>query len=511
VRLRLWLLLAGIVLLALAIAVVAIARNSSGAVHSRIVHALSRGLDSEVALDKVEVGFFPRPSITGLGLVVRHLGRRDIPPLIVVREFVCQIGWNWFFDQRVALVRLDGLEITIPPGRGKDMPDVGIGGDGSGPPSPVILARLVAHNARLSVLPKNPGKNPRVFDIFDLTMSELGFGTTAPFTATLTNPVPFGTIETKGSFGPWSATEPRETPLSGDFTFGADLGSIQGIAGALASTGHYEGTIERVATSGKTETPDFRVPRLKAAALPLSTSYDALVDGTNGDVELTRVDVKLGQSELRATGNVVGTKGIKGKRVRLTVTSNRVRMEDILSLTVRSRPPAMIGQVHLDATLDLPQGDRDVIDRIRLDGRVAVKTARFTVDRIQDKVDELSRRGSGRPSDESIDNVASDLSTKFHVENGIVTLTGLTYEVSGATVAMNGTYALDPGALDFEGDVRLVATVSQTQTGVKRVLLMPFNFLFRKGGAGTLIGINVKGTVDQPKVGVDLFRRRNGK
>jgi hypothetical protein len=266
-----------------------------------------------------------------------------------------------------------------------------------------------------------------------------------------------------------------------------------------------------MATSGTTHTPDFRIPSLKAAAMPLSTSYDALVDGTNGDVELKRVDVQLGKSQLRATGSIVGTKGIKGKRVLLKVTSNDARMEDILSLTVRSQPPAMTGQVHLETTLDLPQGDRDVVDKIRLDGRVAVKTARFTADRIQDKVDELSRRGSGRPEDESIADVASDLSTRFRVDNGVVTITGLSYKVSGAAVAMSGTYALESGALDFAGDARLVATVSQTQTGVKRVLLMPFNFLFRKEGAGTLIGLNVTGTVDQPKVGVDLFRRRKGR
>ena len=510
-RLRLWLGLAGIIVLALAITAAVVARSASPTVHARIVGALSRGLDSEVTLEKVVVGFFPRPSITGQGLVIRHRGRRDIPPLIMVREFSCHIGWNWFADQRVEQVHLDGLEITIPPGRTKDMPDVDAGASGSGPRSQVILGQLLAHEARLSILPKNPGKNPRVFDLFDLTMNELGFDKTSSFDATLTNPVPFGTIETQGSFGPWSAAEPRETPLTGDFTFSADLGSIKGIAGALSSTGHYEGTIERLATSGKTHTPDFRIPSLKAAAMPLSTSYDALVDGTNGDVELTRVDVQLGKSPMRAVGHIVGTKGIKGKRVLLKVTSNAARMEDILSLTVRSQPPAMTGLVQLDTSLDLPQGDRDVVDKIRLDGSVAVKTARFTVVRIQDKVDELSRRGSGRPEDESIDNVASDLSTKFRVENGAVTLTGLTYKVSGATVAMSGTYALESGALDFEGDVRLVASASQTQTGVKRVLLTPFNFLFRKEGAGTLIGINVKGTVDQPKVGVDLFRRRKGK
>ncbi len=509
-RARLWIVIAGLLLSAVAVGALFLYQESSGHVHQRIVDALSRGLDSEVTLDSVVVGFLPSPSITGYGLVIRHLGRRDIPPLIVIREFACHIGWTGFLDKNVDQVRVEGLEVTIPPGRTKDMPDVEVGGS-SGERSRVVLRRLLAHNARLTVLPKNPKKNPNVFDIFDLTMNDLGFDKAAPFKATLTNPIPFGTIETQGTFGPWSSTEPRETPLAGDFKFAADLGTIKGIAGALNSTGNYKGTIERMETSGRTETPDFSIPKLKAAPLPLSTSYDAIVDGTNGDVELTRVDARLGRSNLRASGNIVGTKGLKGKRVLLKVTSNDARMEDILSLTVRTRPPVMIGQVRLDATLDLPQGDRDVIDKIRLEGGVAVKTARFTVDRVQDKVDELSRRGSGRPEDESISNVASNLSTRFLVENGIATLNGLTYSVSGATVTLSGTYAFESGALDFAGDARLVASASQTQTGVKRLLLLPFDFIFRKEGAGTIIGINIKGTVDQPKIGVDLLRRRKGK
>ena len=65
------------------------------------------------------------------------------------------------------------------------------------------------------------------------------------------------------------------------------------------------------------------------------------------------------------------------------------------------------------------------------------------------------------------------------------------------------------------GSTRIVmsmnATVSQTQTGVKSVLLKPFDPLFRKGGAGTRLVIKVAGTQDQPKVGVDIGRTLKGK
>ena len=70
------------------------------------------------------------------------------------------------------------------------------------------------------------------------------------------------------------------------------------------------------------------------------------MDGTNGDVQLNPVDARLGASRFLAKGFVVGTKGIKGKRVLLDVTSEGARMEDILRLTVRTAPPAMSGARH---------------------------------------------------------------------------------------------------------------------------------------------------------------------
>ena len=83
-----------------------------------------------------------------------------------------------------------------------------------------------------------------------------------------------------------------------------------------------DGTIEQIATHGQTTTPDFRLTELDGDSLPLNTSYDALVDGTKGDVELKRVDITLGKSQLQARGIVEGTKGIKGKRVVVNVDSS---------------------------------------------------------------------------------------------------------------------------------------------------------------------------------------------
>jgi hypothetical protein len=508
-----WLALGGVVTLVAIVVLVVAARRAGPYLHGEIEQVLADRLESEVTLEALDVTLFPRPSITGRGLVIRHRGRTDIPPLVSVGTFTGHASWSGAWARRLADVSLDGLEITIPPRRGADMPSLdGTGGTASpGGGRNFAIDSLTATNTRLSIMPRNPEKDPRVFDIFTLKMRDLTFVSPSTFVASLTNPVPVGTIETEGSFGPWNREEPGDTPVDGRFTFAADLGTIKGIAGALDASGEYSGLLDRIVATGTTRTPDFSIPKLKAAALPLETMFHAVVDGTNGDVQLEQVDARLAESNFVAKGSIVGTKGVKGKRVLLDVTSTDARMDDILRLTVRSQPPAMTGVVSLTTSFDLPQGDRDVTDKLRLAGTVSIAGARFSSDTVQDKVDDLSRRARGRPQDVSIDDVASDITARFSMDDGAITLRDVAYRVPGAAISMQGVYRLDSGSLDFAGTARLSASVADTQTGVKHFLLKPFNPLFRKRGAGTRLAIKVSGTVDQPKFGLDIGRTLKGK
>ena len=223
------------------------------------------------------------------------------------------------------------------------------------------------------------------------------------------------------------------------------------------------------------------------------------------------VEAQLAESTFIASGFIVGTKGIKGKRVLLDVTSKNARMRDILSLTVRTTPPAMTGVATITTSFDLPQGPADVIDKLRLEGKVVIAGARFTSDVVQEKVDELSQRGQGRPKDAAIDDVVSTIRTGFSMKDGVIRVTNLSYLVPGANISMEGSYLLESGTLDFTGAALLQATVSQTQTGFRHFLLKPFDGLFRKEGAGTRLALKVSGTVDEPKVGIDLGRTLKGR
>lgn len=475
-----------------------------------VTSTLSRSLESEVELGEIHLSWFPL-RLTGRDLTIRHHGRTDVPPLLVVSSFTVNMLAGELWGSTVHHVQVDGMEISIPPkdeATGKRRMPRPAGGKGTG--DPVVIERLTATNTRLVIVPRQAGKNPKVWDIYELEMEQLTSKSASPFRASLTNPIPEGKIETKGTFGPWESGEPGQTPLNGEYTFAADLGTIDGLDGQLSAVGVMDGVLEQIATRGETRTEKFRLTELNGHSLPLTTHYDALVDGTKGDVELNRVDITLGKSHLHARGVVEGTKGMKGKRIVVNVKSKSVDLAEFLKLVSSDGTPPAEGTIELDAAFDLPQGSAKVLDRLAMEGSVGAKRLRFTNPEVQEKIDELSRRAQGRPGDQAIDDVASQVASKFSLNKGVLTYTGLSFNVEGASVRLNGSHALKSRALDLNGEVLLNASASRTISGIKGWLLRPFDPLFRKSGAGTRLVIRVEGTQEKPKVKLDFGKTLRG-
>jgi hypothetical protein len=141
---------------------------------------------------------------------------------------------------------------------------------------------------------------------------------------------------------------------------------------------------------------------------------------------------------------------------------------------------------------------------MKIDGTFNVAKAQFTSQTIQDRVDELSRRGVGRPTDETIDDVVSNFRGSFLLDNGRLHLKPLTFEVEGATVRLTGSYDTARELLDFQGELRLQARASQTQTGWKRLVLRVFDPMLDGKGAGTVLPISITGPRDKPKFAADI-------
>ena len=503
---RWWLAGIGLALaVVVAVAAVVVYRWQLPRVRERLVKVLSDELGAKVELADLQVGFGRQVLVVGRGLVLHHKSASgDVPPLVRIERFAITVPAMQAFRSPVEItsVELEKLAIFIPKrSRTKEEPVPGRRITG---PSPVIIRELRTIDATLAIQSGKPDRPPRTFAIHDLQLRDAAFDQAVSFDARLTNPKPTGEIRTRGSFGPWVADEPSDTPLQGEYTFdNADLGTIKGIAGILDSTGGFSGTLDQIDVKGTTTTPDFSLD-IGGTPLKLDTTYVALVDGTNGDTILHDVAAVLGETRIKAKGGVVHTPGRKGRTVILEAAIDKGRLHDILRLALDDSPPPMDGLLTLRSTINLPPGEPRVVERLELDGEFTISSLRFQSDLVQDKVDEFSRRGQGRPRDEDIQNVASLMRGGYQLKDGVLRFRQLRFGVRGATVQLDGHYVLRGGALDFRGTVRLDARASQTMTGWKSWVTKVFDPILAKDGAGTVLPIKVTGTAKQPKFGVEM-------
>jgi len=492
------------------LAVIAGAGSRTATLRQLVIDTLTDRLESEVQLESFSVDTFPTVHVTGSGLVIRHKGRRDVPPLVSVRSFTLDGGLMGLFSRprRFRTVSLTGLQINIPPGFKKDASN-----NASQPqtddegPAAIVVDKLVADDATVSLIPKRAGKEPKVFAVHRLTMKPLGHGQVMSFEATITNPIPRGLVKTTGSFGPWRREDPGGTPLGGRYTFDhADLATVKGIGGRLDSTGTFSGQLDRIGVTGETHTPDFRV-NVSANPVPLDTKFDAIVDGTDGDTYLNAVSASFLNTSLTSRGAIVGAEGVKGRTVKVHVKIDSGRIEDVLRLAIKGNRPVMMGQLRLHADLNLPAGPEDVMDRLEVGGEFDIGGARFTDATVQTRLSDLSERARGLNPKESSSKVASDLRGQFRLARSVLTLRDAAFGIPGATVQVAGNYGLSNESLEFDGTVRMRATVSQAAGGrVKSVLLKVVDPLFRRDGAGAVLPIRIRGSRNEPKFGLD-FRR----
>jgi hypothetical protein len=469
----------------------------------RLVQALHEKLDADVELGNFDVKTFPVLRIHGDRLKLRLRGQRQAAPFIEVRHFEVKGGLLALLhgQRRFASVELDGLRITIPPKSEHDREAGDRAASTMG--GPVLIDLVTSGDAQLIIVPRDPRKEPKVFSIHDLQLQSVGFNRTMPFVATLTNPIPTGEIATKGTFGPWVKGAPGLTQVSGHYSFDrADLDTIKGIGGILNSTGDFSGHLAEIDVRGTTSTPDFRLDA-GGTPVPLTTTFHAVVDGTNGNTYLKQVDGKLEQTALSASGSIDSLPGVKGRTVKLDVKIVEGRIEDVLKLAVRAEKPVMVGRIALHARLLLPPGDAKVIDRLQLNGRFALENTHFTDPGVQAKLAELSRRAQGKKPGEPIGRIASDMHGRFVLKNGAIRFEPLGFGLPGADITLTGVYGLRSQALDFSGTLVMAASISKAAGGgIKGFFLKAVDPIFRRQGKGAVIPITITGPREQPKFGV---------
>ena len=509
-------------LAAMVIAALVLSRRVEPFLRQQTVEYLRQRFDSDVEIGSLRVsmpigsplelflrgGRGATAQVTGERVSLWHKHRHDRPPLVAMRKFTFQVELHslWNRPVRATMVRLEGLRIAVPP-KGQSAPHAkrtaSQPSDEKQVTPSVIIDTIIADGAQLFILPKDPKKDPLEFEIRKLKLESAGLGIAMRYTAELTNPKPPGLIHCRGHFGPWMSEQPSDTPLDGKYVFAnADLGVFKGIAGRLDSTGEFAGTLDNIVADGETRTPDFRLT-MSGNPVPLQTKYHAIIDGGNGNTLLQPVEATLGRTKFVVRGGVVRGAGEKGKTVALDVVFREGYIEDLMMLAMKGPKPMMRGPIDLKVKLQWPPGKGDIADKLRLSGSFALRQASFTGPTVQDKIDGLSSRAQGKPGDKTVDEVRAMLNGSFRLANGVIEFSRLRLAIPGADLALAGNYTFEKEAIDFHGQLRLQAKVSQTMTGWKRWALKPVDPFFAKDGAGMQVQIRVDGTRDQPRFGRD--------
>jgi hypothetical protein len=480
----------------------------------KVVETLSARFNSPVELDRLSLSMTKDVIVSGGGLRILYLAgptkpdaRPNAPPMLIVDNFEFRTGWRELLKPttRLVTVKVNGLRVDIPPKgqRGGQDDPKRRGQSALG----IVVDRIECTNAKVVLETNKPGKVPLEFAISSLVLTDVGAKKPLNYAAVLVNPKPVGNVRSTGHFGPWQDDNPRDTPMDGNYEFTeADLSSIHGIEGTLASKGRFAGTLGEIAVEGVADVPEFRLD-ISEHALPLHTEFQAVVDGMTGDTRLDSVRARVGRSELTATGSVTRAVGAPGHTTDLRVVMEHGRIEDMLTLSLKGSPTLMRGALATKAHIQVPPGPVSVSRKVRLEGTFAIHDALLNNQKMQQQLNAMSERARGNPklaNAEDAETVSSSMSGTFSQADAVMTIPQLDYQMPGAQVTMTGHVELVGSRYEFHGKVRTAATASQMTTGWKSLLLIPFDGLLKKDGAGVELPIQMSGVGSEYDLRLDF-------
>ena len=492
-------------------------RRAGPILKGRIIETLSTRFDSHVELDNLDVSIGRGLEVAGQGLrifspdAVVAAGANQ--PLIAVRQFHFHSGVMGLFRKpmHVSAVRVNALDINIPPRQMRSQAPKR-SGEHEGKIK-IVIEEIICDNSRVVIGTANPDKDPKNFVLQYIEMHDVGPNAPWRYNATLVNAVPRGDIHATGTFGPWETQSPGDSSVTGHYTFDhADLNTIKGIAGILSSIGDFEGQLDRINVHGTTKTPDFSLDTANHP-VPLETKFQAVVDGTSGDTYLQPVEATLGESSFTVRGAAVNIKG-KGHRIELDTDIPAGRIQDFLSLAVKTQPPVLTGIVQTKIKILIEPGKESVTQKLKAHGSFDLRTVHFHNPSVQDKVEMLSLRARGEPekAKPGAQDVSSLMKGDFTIGNGQITFSRLSYVLPGAQVNLVGVYSMDGQQFEFSGKVMTKATLRKmVASWWKSWLLTPISPFFKKDGVGAEIPFKISGTRSEPKFGLDLFHGHSDK
>ncbi len=476
--------------------------------------AVAQALEDRFARN-VKIGVFRRtyfpPGFIAQDIQFLHRKRQDLPPLITVQTLTVRGSYSGLLRirQDIDTVQIAGLHVIIPPkspdGTKQVFPlTTSVSGKN------LSIGEIATDNAVLEFLPRQRGADRFVLKIDHLVLDHVGQDDPLTFHARFNNTEPPGEIRSDGQFGPWNDDDPESTPVSGSYTYQhVNLAAFEGIAGTLSSAGKFSGTIGRIDGEGNIDVPDFKVTG-SSHVVHLASTFQAVIDGTNGDTHLTQVESHFGRTTVFSQGDVKGSPGGHGKTVTLAMKVDQGRVEDLLRLFTGAAQPAEKGGVRLQMKVEVPPGPLSFLRRLRLDGDFGIGDAHFTNPKLQVPVNRLAQSARGENKDQQEADPTTVLSNlKGHVsaKGGIVQLSSVSFTEPGTVAELAGTYDLINKTVNLRGVLHTSGKLADTTSGFKSVVLKALSPFIKKKSI-TVLPFVITGPSNDPSFALDLLGKR---
>jgi hypothetical protein len=407
-------------------------------------------------------------------------------------------------SKRLSAVRVVGMHMIVPP-RTHEEPHEPVALNAGPGGKSLAISEIRADGAMLEFIREDRNDKPYVLKIDRLSIRDVGSGAPMSYRATLTNTEPPGVIRSEGKFGPWNPTDVGATQVSGTYTYdGIDLSHFKSISGVGHARGQFSGPLSRIHTQGSVDVSGFRVDGSNHT-VPLATTFDAMVNGVNGDVLLNPAIARFRRTRLEVRGWIAGPETQKGKSASFDLAVPQGRVDDLLYLFTKDQP-GMSGNVTVNGKFLWPPGPRRFLEKIRMDIVFGMNGSRFTSPNTQGSIDRISESAQGekkKEQDEDPRTVLSQLRGAIQIWNGIATISNGNFQVPGADAAVHGTYDLLSHRVDLHGTLDTRGHLSDTTSGFKALVLKAITPLFKKRGSTRIVPFAITGSYGDTTVGID--------
>jgi hypothetical protein len=464
----------------------------------KVIQSVQEDWPGKITVQSFRRTYFPHPGCVLENVALTRGSDTSGPPLVAIQRVTIQANYHDLFLRPgyISTIILEGLKISVPAEQDTSQQA------SQSSKSSTRIGEVFTRDALLEVAQKDG--DPLKFEIHQLSLKSVSSSSPMSYDLAMRNAEPPGEIRSHGKLGPWDRQHMNDIPLSGSYIFdGVDLGVFKGIGGILDATGDFHGVLGRIDTRGTTDTPKFEVTR-SHHAVALKAKFSASVDGMSGDTTLHSVEGSFLKTSVHAEGSVASKPGQPGKTTSVNLTVRNGRIDDVLWLFVHEPKAPMEGATNFHAHVAWPSGHEPFLKRVVLQGDFEIEHAQWTKPDRQMSVNMLSKKANGKKKEPDTPNVTADLKGSVLLRNEIAKFQDTSFKVPGAEAILHGTYNLEDTKIDFHGDLKTEASLSDDSNGVKAVLLKPLDPLFKKKHAGAQVPVEMTGTYHNPHFGVSL-------